>query len=620
MSKSRYCFLLVFTLLLTAVSLAAGSLLRPSTDMLTFSVSSQGQTFSIKPFIDADGAYHVFLPSHCSLEDVGFAARASLTVDGVPIEDGSTVAQFESQTAYPMQLGDVSTTVSFYQAADMATMHISTRSGSMEHIHSDKAHKETVSITLFDENGQIDHIGQMDELKGRGNATWACRKKPYSLTLSAADDLLGMGSGEKWILLANALDESNLHNYLAFELSRQTDLGWTPECAYVELYLNGEYNGLYLLTERVEVGQERLPIDPEAGDILAAVEPNMRLGVLEAPIRTRQGRVIDLAEPKLPSTQELERAEHLIGALEDAIVSAPDGAFPALLDMDSWAKRYLIDEICANVDADLASSYFYYTQDRFFAGPVWDYDMSFGNQPTNENPAAFVAKNGMRSQRFATPYDTALLQNEAFYTRVTELYRERFLPILQDLLQNGIMRTAEQIRAAAQMNSIRWKEMFKKNPFSTTSAEEICAYLEERVQFLSSVWIDGADLCTVQFELVPNGGACWAVQVVRGEYLDPDVIELSEKFSYLDLSGVHAADTLWRDVYTGELFDITAPVTEDLFLVQEQPSQAEPQQQTQASSDGVRAVFVLGCFVVCFAGAVIIAVRRGVRKGGMPRE
>lgn len=614
MDKKRYCFLLAFTLLLTAVGLLAGHLLSPSVETLTFSVSSQGQTFDIKPFIDTDGTYYVFLPSYCAVEDVKFVSRASLSIDGVPIEEGSTVAQFELQTVYPMQLGDEKTWISFYQADDMATMHISTRSGSMDHIHGDKAHKENVSVVLFDEDGQVDHIGQTAELKGRGNATWACRKKPYSLTLSAAENLFGMGSGEKWILLANALDESNLHNYLAFELSRQTDLGWTPQCAYVELYLNGEYNGLYLLTERVEVGQERLPINLGAGDLLGAVEPNMREAVLESPILTRHGRVIELCEPEILSTEERARAETLVGELEDAILTAPDGAFPALLDMDSWAKRYLIDEICANVDADLASSYFYYTQGRFFAGPVWDYDMSFGNQPTNENAAAFVAKNAMRSQRFATPYDTVLLENEAFYACVTELYRERFLPVLQALLSDGIPEAAEEIRVASQMNSLRWKEMFEKNPFSMTSAEGICAYLEERVNFLNSAWIDGVDFCTVQFELVPNGGACWATQVVRGEYLEPDVISLREEFSYLDLGGVHAADTVWRDLYTGEIFDITAPVTEDLFLVQEQPPQETTEQQTRPASDGMTAVVMIGCFALCFAGVLSIGICRGSRK------
>lgn len=295
-----------------------------------------------------------------------------------------------------------------------------------------------------------------------------------------------------------------------------------------------------------------------------------------------------------------------------------------MLDIDSWAKRYLLDEICANVDADLASSYFYYTQGRFFAGPVWDYDMSFGNQLTNENPQAFVAKNAMRSQRFSTPYDTALLQNKVFYARVTELYREQFLPVLRELLKNGIPQTADKLRAATQMNSLRWKEMFEKNLFSTTTSEGVVDYLEKRVDFLNSAWIDDVDYCTVQFELMPNGGACWTTQVVRGEYLDPDVIRLNEDFAYMDIGGVHAADTVWHDVHTGEVFDITVPVTEDLFLVQEQPQQEQTEQRVDAhaaSSARIVAVLVVGCFFLCFVGMLIVAVCRSGRKrrGGHDR-
>lgn len=254
MGKKRYYFLLALTLILLTVSFVAGYELRPTKEDLTFSVSAQGRIFDVDPFIDSDGAYHVFIPAHCDVENVKFVIRTTLTIDGVLVSNGSTVERFDLRTTYPMQLGDVKTKISFYQADDIATMHIDTRSGNMEYIHSDKEHKESVTVTLVDENGNIDYVGQIDELKGRGNATWACRKKPYSLTLSTEENLLGMGCGEKWILLANALDESNLHNYLAFELARKTELGWTPGCAYVELYLNGEYNGLYLLTECVEVG------------------------------------------------------------------------------------------------------------------------------------------------------------------------------------------------------------------------------------------------------------------------------------------------------------------------------------------------------------------------------
>ena len=251
----------------------------------------------------------------------------------------------------------------------------------------------------------------------------------------------------------------------------------------------------------------------------------------------------------------------------------------------TWAKRYLVDEICANIDADLASSYFYCKDGTFFAGPVWDHDMSFGNQITNENPETFLAKSAVRSRRFATPYDTALLKNEAFYARVKELYQTQFLPILEQLLQSGIQTLAEEISDSAERNSLRWQEMFEKNPVTTTTAEGLRDYLEKRVQFLSSAWIDGIDYCTLQFEVVPDGGACWSVAVVRGETLPRNFMQMGEDFRYMELDDLDET-AVWIMEETGEVFDITQPITEDMLLVQEQqpapggaPAEEPPKQQ-----------------------------------------
>ena len=75
--------------------------------------------------------------------------------------------------------------------------------------------------------------------------------------------------------------------------------------------------------------------------------------------------------------------------MEEIIFSGEDLRNSTIIDLDSWIRRYLIDEISGNVDSDHASSYFYYTDGLFYAGPVWDYDLAFGNSDQVPDPVSF---------------------------------------------------------------------------------------------------------------------------------------------------------------------------------------------------------------------------------------
>ena len=74
---------------------------------------------------------------------------------------------------------------------------------------------------MMDEEGEISHIGVLDFIKGRGNATWRSDKKSYAVKLSDAADLFGMGEAKDWILLCNGYDGSKIQNKLCLDMPRQ---------------------------------------------------------------------------------------------------------------------------------------------------------------------------------------------------------------------------------------------------------------------------------------------------------------------------------------------------------------------------------------------------------------
>jgi len=442
-------------------------------------------------------------------------------------------------------------TLTFCQSANVATLYINTATGSMDRVHNDKDYEEPSSMTLISTNGATTYTDPNCHLKGRGNATWGKEKKPYILKLPVADSLLGMAPATDWILLANSFDETNLRNKIVYDLAAKTKLKWTPSCEYVDVYLNGSYNGLYLIAERIEVDENHLSIDASKDSFLCKVDHSDRWESMRFPFKSSLGRSIELTSPLQPTSKQQKSISYLVDEMESVLLSTPPNEPIANIDLDSWACKYLIDEISANGDADLVSSYFYYTNNTFFAGPIWDYDSTLGARFRNENPCAFTAKNYSKAPPYSSPYYDSLYDNYFFYNRLTEMYIDTFLPLLTQLLNGDIKDLADEISSASQINNLRWKNMFEESNSSVKTADELINYLKLRVEFLNSAWIDGVDYCTVQIEKGPDD--YYNIAVIKGEHLSE---------SYLDLDNI-----TWYNAKTNEVFDINQPITEDISLV-----------------------------------------------------
>ncbi|MGM9845854.1 MAG: CotH kinase family protein [Muribaculaceae bacterium] len=97
------------------------------------------------------------------------------------------------------------------------------------------------------------------QIKGRGNYTWTFNKKPYRLKLDKKAALLGMESSKHFALMAHADDSrAFMRNLTGFEVSRMSGLPWTPADQPCEVILNGDYIGLYFLTETISLTRNAL--------------------------------------------------------------------------------------------------------------------------------------------------------------------------------------------------------------------------------------------------------------------------------------------------------------------------------------------------------------------------
>ena len=130
------------------------------------------------------------------------------------------------------------------------------------------------SVRIVDPNGVFAEINDSEStVKVRGNSTSSGAKKPYNIKLSAKKDVLGMGRAKKWCLLANMYDKTMLRNKLSYDFAADIGMDFVSASEFVELYLNGEYRGCYLLTEALEIGETRVDLLVEENEFLLEYEP-----------------------------------------------------------------------------------------------------------------------------------------------------------------------------------------------------------------------------------------------------------------------------------------------------------------------------------------------------------
>lgn len=531
----------------------------------------EGETEVVRLWKSKDQEYCIFLPGYAELSDAYIQLNTTipLTIDGRIVEQNMCCKEFQTGVRYEFSYKEFGkeqhSTLTFYRSSGVASVCIDTETGSMDHIHAQKGNKEAGSIRVYTATGEISYTGDLEFIKGRGNYTWTeYEKKPYNIKLSEEAELLGMGAARKWILLANAGDPSNLRNKIVYTFADELGLPYSPESEWVDLYLNGEYAGLYQLTERNEVQPERVNITQE-GSFLVSMEVKSRLEDQEySYVLTEEQQAFRIHYPENVSQNDLTQIKEQLQSVENAIL-AEDGidtvtgrSWQELIDLDSWAKKYLIEEIFGNGDAGAISQFFYYNANdpeaKLNAGPVWDYDRTMGNPVAWHlaSPQTFFANRLCVRDGFETPWFYSLYQKEEFYERVVEIYQEQCLPLLTEMFGDQIWDYHDQILQASKMNDIRWES----EEGSLSQVEEIVSYMEERIEFLNQVWLEERAYHQIQADW--GFGTYYAHYVVfEGDTLQ--YLPEAEDTEYNEFLG-------WYCVDTDEPFDITVPVTEDMEI------------------------------------------------------
>lgn len=327
------------------------------------------------------------------------------------------------------------------------------------------------------------------EFKGRGNSSWTqYDKKGYQIKFGEKIPLLGMEAAKKWVLLANASDDSMIRNRIAMDLAEGLEMPYTSQFRYVDLWIDGDYQGTYLAGEKVEIGSGRIPLKDEKGVVMEqdyAFYEEEDYWIYDELLDTHMSLKESVEE------EDPEKIREAIASFQEALdefltylYRTPQDQvtldeLSARIDVDSFAKYYLAVEYTLNREANHTSYYWYRDGegDVLHLGPVWDFDTCMGNEDLGAGEYYAHLYNYMMNRLLACP---------AFSGRVEEIRR-----LYDGAFRNmpeGVKAYEKEIASSAYMNYIRWNTLGGVNPkgfgdFAATyedSVEKLEDWLKER--------------------------------------------------------------------------------------------------------------------------------------------
>lgn len=439
----------------------------------------------------------------------------------------------------------------------LASVIIATESGSMDEIDAseDKSVAEQGNIALVDEEGNVMYNGELESIHGRGNKSWTLNKKPYNIKLSSKTELFDFRKGKSFCLLTTITDPCMLRNKMSYLYAEKIGMPYSIKTHYVSLWTNGEYRGVYLLTEKVSAGASGagLNVDEEANDGGTILEVPQTKDVPEMSFNAPSGYVIALKDPKRVSKTQFERIRQRYLAMDASVMHVDPKHHDDILDyldVESFARYYLLQELFYNKDAYTGSFYMYKNADTvdslIYCAPLWDMDNSM--KASLREASSFY-------NRKEAGFISSLCANPIFWSKVQDIYNQTLSPAMHECFFNEIDSTYSVLRHDISLDSLRWN--------ITRSAQDdfmkISRFMKHRLEFLDEQLKTDAERTyhSVVLRATPE---TW-------EHPSEYIIENGKKFSLDGIktkyNGLSYKGCYYRD---GSKFDPNKPIVSDTYL------------------------------------------------------
>ena len=551
------------------------------------------------PGVDRSSCTYFFIPAFVSLNriDQSLSDHKIFLMDGSPLES-LTLGEPLDVLVDTGESSPVPWQIAFLRSENLCSVFLHLDQDGLGRISKEQYMNTRMSIV--DSKGYALLIDSPVMIKGHGNSTWDSEKNPYELKFTNKISLCGLKASNKWLLLANMYDCSKMANKLAFDTADAVGMEYTTDSDWVDVYANGSYLGNYLLCKEPDIGSDTLNI----GNIETVNEPywnpsrhfetdDMKGFVYDPPVpvlsggylidRTRSilydekkcGFLIDGFDYftiKSPNNVSFEQADYIrsFTSKVDASIKKKDDDQLSMIDVPSFIRRFLIEELFFNADTMYSSYYFYKKpgEDKLYAGPVWDYDRSLGfnnrdfflntNNTILDNNSYFSYSDSYTS----LDWDGHLYANEEYRATLEKVFIES-LPVFRDLIYSRIDSCYRRIEKSMEMDYILWDSPWNKYEEPYNSIRFTKYFLANRMEHLCDVYNADADFSldisdgtshTVTF-CMPDGSKT-LVTKKDGATLSPNEIPEYDDDTY---SG-------WYYNGTRNYFSFQLPVLEDIEL------------------------------------------------------
>ena len=378
-------------------------------------------------------------------------------VDDVEQVSGVTEIDFASPVTYQfvMRNGEVVRYILTLDFILIPQFTITTEDPSVTEIPS-KDYYLSATLTV-DGKGICDNYTGKTEVKGRGNSTWGYPKKPYRLKLDKKSEICGLGKAKNYILLANHIDPTLMLNSVAFKVGQLLNIPFTNHAIPVDVVLNGKYKGSYLLTEQIEIKENRVDLDENNSvmwelDAYFDEDPKFKSEAFNLPVMVK--------DPDL-TTEQFEYWKKDFNAFTVQFAKEPleGNMYVDMIDIESVAKYLITFNLVHNMEINHPKSIFIHKEGKgkYVMGPIWDFDWAYDYEGKEthfgsyETPLFSDDMNGV-----GTAFFRRFLQDSRVRTIYKEVWQDFKSNKLNELLQY-IDDQAKLIKPSVTRNSELWE-------------------------------------------------------------------------------------------------------------------------------------------------------------------
>ena len=334
-------------------------------------------------------------------------------------------------------------------------------------------------------------------VKGRGNSSWFDHeKKGFNFKLPSKSKVLGMKKSKKWSVISNDSDSSMMGNWFASYIGRtifNSGSEWEPKYEFVNLVVNGDYAGCYVIAESIKIEGSRVDI-PDIAELTKDLE-NDNNGdgkvdlydggfIMEFSFNgrgnttaTMYGGHLNFKDPDLDETEGdwtrkaiAEHATQVVNRFEAALFGDSGADYRDYLDVPSFIDWYLVNEFMGNFEAGfLTSTYFYYNpaDGKIHMGPNWDFDKTIlflGNEVVTGRERNYWFRELLRDPAFVAALKDRWNSKKAGLEDAFDILTDKF----------------HDIDAAREMNDRRW------NRQDGATESRVRQWLESKLEWMDS--------------------------------------------------------------------------------------------------------------------------------------